>query len=42
MEIPVKLKQMGWLVLLWAGGVLSLFVLAYIIRIVMTMAGLKS
>lgn len=42
MEIPVKLKQMGWLVLLWTGGMLSLFVLAYIIRIVMTMAGLKS
>lgn len=36
------LKQFGWMILLWCGGVVSLFILAYIIRIFMTMAGLKS
>ncbi len=42
MNSPSRLKNLGWLVLLWCGGVTSLFILAYIIRIFMTMAGLKS
>ena len=42
MNTPSGLKNLGWLVLLWCGGVGSLFILAYIIRIFMTMAGLKS
>lgn len=42
MQVSSKIKQLGWMVGLWAGGVTSLFILAYIIRIFMTMAGLKS
>lgn len=42
MQVASKIKQLGWMVGLWAGGVASLFILAYIIRIFMTMAGLKS
>ncbi|MHC5225051.1 DUF2474 domain-containing protein [Ignatzschineria sp. LJL83] len=35
-------KQLGWLILLWSSGVISLTILASIIRVFMTMAGLKS
>ena len=35
-------KQVGWLILLWSSGVISLTILASIIRLFMTMAGLKS
>lgn len=42
MQVSTKVKQLGWMVALWLGGVTSLFIIAYIIRIIMTMAGLKS
>ncbi len=42
MQNSSKLKQFGWLVLLWCGGVVSLFVIAAVIRFFMTLAGLKS
>lgn len=37
-----KLKQFGWLILLWGGSVVSLLIVVMIIRFFMTMAGLKS
>ena len=35
------LRRLGWLVALWAGGVLSLYLLATLIRAVMHAAGMR-
>lgn len=36
------LKQLGWMFLLWCGGVGGLFIVALIIRFMLTSAGLTS
>lgn len=33
-------KRIGWLVLIWAGSVLTLAVMAYALRLLMQLAGL--
>ncbi|MGO4682325.1 DUF2474 domain-containing protein [Hyphomicrobium sp. 2TAF46] len=41
-EKPSWLRRIGWLVLLWAAGVATVGVVAIVIRIFMTAAGLKT
>jgi len=35
------LRRLGWMGLLWAGGVLALALVAFLIRIIMAAAGMK-
>jgi hypothetical protein len=35
------LRRLGWLVALWAGGVLSLWLVAGLIRLIMHAAGMR-
>ena len=35
------LKRLGWMALLWAGGVASLAAVAFLIRVVMHAAGMR-
>jgi len=35
------LRRLGWLVALWAGGVLTLYLVAALVRLVMHAAGMK-
>ncbi|WP_268797954.1 DUF2474 domain-containing protein [Pseudomonas huanghezhanensis] len=35
-------KRVGWLVVIWTGSVLALFVVALLLRSFMTAAGMKS
>lgn len=41
-DVPPRtwLRRVGWLVLIWAGSVLALTVVAGLIRLIMTAAGL--
>lgn len=36
------LRRFGWLIAIWAGGVLALGALAALIRVLMTAAGLRT
>ena len=38
---PLWLRRLGWLVALWAGGVLTLYLVASLIRLVMHAAGMR-
>jgi hypothetical protein len=38
---PLWLRRLGWLVVLWAGGVLALWLVASLIRSIMHMAGMR-
>ncbi|WP_312423912.1 DUF2474 domain-containing protein [Serratia sp. (in: enterobacteria)] len=35
-------KRIGWLVIIWSASVLGLFVVASLLRLLMTAAGMKS
>lgn len=35
------LRRLGWMVLLWLGGVVSLSLIAFLIRIIMHAAGMR-
>ncbi|TDV60355.1 DUF2474 domain-containing protein [Pseudomonas sp. LP_7_YM] len=35
-------QRLGWLVIIWTGSVLALFVVAMLLRMFMTAAGMKS
>jgi hypothetical protein len=35
-------QRIGWLVIIWTGSVLALFVVAMLLRMFMTAAGMKS
>ncbi|MGC6387405.1 DUF2474 domain-containing protein [Ewingella sp. S1.OA.A_B6] len=35
-------KRVGWLAIIWAGSVLTLFVVASLFRLLMTAAGMRS
>ena len=39
---PGLLRRLGWLVLIWAGSVVALGVVALLLRGVLTLAGLNS
>jgi hypothetical protein len=39
---PPWLRRLGWLVALWAGGVLTLYLVAGLIRLLMHAAGMQS
>lgn len=39
---PGLLRRLGWLLLIWAGSVAALAVVAIILRGILTLAGLKS
>ncbi|WP_082072743.1 DUF2474 domain-containing protein [Hyphomicrobium sp. 99] len=41
-ERPSWVRRIGWLMVLWAGGVATVGVVAIVIRILMTAAGLKT
>ncbi|RUP08270.1 DUF2474 family protein [Hyphomicrobium sp.] len=41
-EKPSWLRRIGWLVLLWIAGVATVAVVAIVIRVFMTAAGLKT
>ncbi|QNA89491.1 DUF2474 domain-containing protein [Massilia sp. Dwa41.01b] len=38
---PLWLRRLGWMVLLWAGGVAALFLAASLIRAIMHAAGMR-
>lgn len=38
---PLWLRRLGWLVVLWAGGVLALYLVASLIRAIMHAAGMR-
>ncbi|WP_342050083.1 MULTISPECIES: DUF2474 domain-containing protein [unclassified Cupriavidus] len=38
----LRLRQVGWLIAIWAGGVASLGVAAMLIRLLMEAAGMRS
>jgi hypothetical protein len=38
---PLWLRRLGWLVVLWAGGVLALYLVASLIRMIMHAAGMR-
>jgi hypothetical protein len=38
---PLWLRRLGWLVVLWAGGVLALYLVASLIRMFMHAAGMR-
>jgi hypothetical protein len=38
---PLWLRRLGWLVVLWAGGVLALYLIAGLIRMMMHAAGMR-
>lgn len=40
-RVPRWLRRLGWLVLLWTGGVAVLFATASLIRLVMHAAGMR-
>lgn len=40
-RVPRWLRRLGWLVLLWTGGVAALFATASLIRLVMHAAGMR-
>jgi hypothetical protein len=37
-----SLRRLGWLVLIWAGSVAALGVVALVIRLLMTLAGMRT
>jgi hypothetical protein len=38
---PLWLRRLGWLLVLWAGGVLTLYLVASLIRVIMHAAGMR-
>jgi hypothetical protein len=40
-ERHLWLRRLGWLVVLWAGGVLALYLVASLIRAIMHAAGMR-
>lgn len=38
---PAWLRRLGWMAVLWLGGVVGLALVAFVIRVVMRLAGMR-
>jgi hypothetical protein len=40
--VPLWLRRLGWMVAIWVGGVVALAIVAFLLRVLMHAAGMRS